>query len=46
MYQLVDGKKLHINPYDWTEYKVLFEPQVITRNFKLYFYITKNSKII
>ena len=27
MYQLADGTKLHINPYDWTEYGVLFEPQ-------------------
>jgi len=27
MYQLPDGKRLHINPYDWTEYGVLFEPQ-------------------
>ena len=27
MYQLADGKRLHINPYDWTEYGVLFEPQ-------------------
>ncbi len=27
MYQLADGAKLHINPYDWTEYGVLFEPQ-------------------
>ena len=27
LYQLLDGQKLHINPYDWTEYGVLFEPQ-------------------
>ena len=26
-YQLADGQALHINPYDWTEYGVLFEPQ-------------------
>ena len=26
-YQLPDGKVIHINPYDWSEYGVLFEPQ-------------------
>ena len=27
VYQIADGTRLHINPYDWTEYGVLFEPQ-------------------